>query len=522
MGKTSNYGQYGTMNEDMYLKKMEATCMFEDDNQVENFMRESLIDMRPDPTFFESDAARTNNYSEDRLNLRHCGKRVEAEPYLPDGTFLDFDGLNSDSRGSAIDPNMMLHRKQQEARGKFVKFSNDADNSVVSEGRSQTKVIRDIKGQFYNVKNRLKIFDESMNGFSTSGLTHKERNMVNNGQLIQQIDDRKPEMQDESYFNRGGRVNDLSMNTSIGWRRTTDHRFKTAQYGQVRTVGNPNKQNVLKNRSNTYIEHDVLVSWKDQNVPKSVSIKMIDIAKQKKRDMDAAGNIEFNQSQQFQNGRARKVTLSDLIGVRQAAKESQGQTAHNALRGEQSSHVTGAMMKPHLDSNKIAKVVIDPVIVTYMASVNRNFTKQRTDDLREKVLQSSEFTGLLVNQSNKSASNVEITNKLLWESIANYDKGVSMKVTNYSQLTGGIRPKDQNMLAFEAYKQSQKTSGQKHGILRPSDMYTMESVDYDQDYNSPEITDVKLCGPMKGKRMRKFMDRGDTDNTELSDVTARN
>ena len=97
-----------------------------------------------------------------------------------------------------------------------------------------------------------------------------------------------------------------------------------------------------------------------------------------------------------------------------------------------------------------------------------------------------------------------------------------MKVTNYSQLTGGIRPKDQNMLAFEAYKQSQKTSGQKHGVLRPSDMYTMESVDYDQDYNSPEITGAKLCGAMKGKIMRKFMDRGDTDNTELSDVTARN
>ncbi len=88
-GTDSIVGSGSLMPESFYLKKMETTCIYEDPDQLENFYRQSLKDISPDKPFFESDQPRYNNFSQDRLNLRHYGKRVETLPYLPDGTFLD-------------------------------------------------------------------------------------------------------------------------------------------------------------------------------------------------------------------------------------------------------------------------------------------------------------------------------------------------------------------------------------------------------------------------------------------------
>ena len=51
-------GQYGDMPFDMYLRKIEQSCDYENPNQVDDYQRDLLKDFRPDAAFFESDQAR--------------------------------------------------------------------------------------------------------------------------------------------------------------------------------------------------------------------------------------------------------------------------------------------------------------------------------------------------------------------------------------------------------------------------------------------------------------------------------
>lgn len=521
-GKVDMAGSGSTMSSAWYLKKTEQTCIFEDPDQLTNYYRASLKDIRPDRPSLESDQPRTNNYSADRLNLRHYGVRNPTTPDLPDGTFLDFEHLVKDPRGAASGPDMKQYRKQEEARGKFIKFYSDTDNSVPGEGRNQAQVIKDIKGQFYNVKNRMKIFDESLGSMQTSGALHAQRKKT--AECMQETDERPREIQDEMCYNKSNKVTDLSNNTSIGWRRTTDHRFKIAKYGQVRSTKTKADQDYTKNRSNTFVEHDVLVSWKGQTVAKSLGLKMIDLSKKRYNDMEAGSNLLLAESQKMQMSRQRKLLPSDIITSKMATNESQDPTANELLKNSQVSHITGRSTKPTLDTKKMEKIIIDPYIIDRMASVNKKMTPREMKDLRDKILQSSEFTGLLLNQSNsKCRAKADINNELLWESTANYDKGVSMKVANYKHLINDQRGKKQGDYDYEDYKTDQKTAIQKLSVLKPSELYNMDVLEYDQK-GAHTVDGVKLVGNMGSKRMRSYIDSGDIEynlNSEVTSLTAR-
>jgi hypothetical protein len=517
-GKGGIVGSGSLMNSAWYLKKMEQTCIYEDPDQMNNYFRSSLKDMRPDRPSLESDQPRTNNYSSDRLNLRHYGARVPDTPDLPDGTFLDFEGLNKDPRGAnALDPDMKQFRKQQESRTKFMNYYSDADNSVPSGGRNQAQVIKDIKKQFYNVKNRLKIFDESLGGFA-AGTGANQKKTTTSAECMQETDERTPELRDEMCYPRANRINDLSNNTSIGWRRTTDNRFQVAKYGHIRTSQSKNQQNYVKNRSNTFVEHDTLVSWKGQTIPKSLGLAMIDLSKKKYNDMEVGQDILLSESHQALMSRKRRLLPSDIITSKNDTQESQEQTANMLLNGEQSSHLSGRSMQPILDSNRVEKVVVDPIIVNYMASVNKKMSPREMNDLRTAILQSAEFTGILLDRTNKKSGSENYNNELFWQSIANYDKGTSMKIVNYKQLQKQSTRK-KNDYDYEEYKKDQKTAMQKSSVLKPSELYNMDILEYDQKVED-EIVGTKLIGGLGTKRMRSYIDNGDIRYDTLTDMSA--
>lgn len=523
MGKSGVVGSGSLMSESAYLDKMEMTCIFESPDMIDDYMRASLKDIRPDKPLFEGDQTRRNNYSEDRLNLRHSGKRVATEPWLPDGTFLDFDGLAKDVRGSnAMEPDMKEHRKQQESRGKFIKYYDDGDYSVPGEGINEATMIKLKKSAYYDVKDRLKIFEESRNSFHNGGVGRAKK--TNKVECMQQFDGIRPDIEDATCYNRTNYVTDLSNNTSIGWRRTTDNRFQIAKYGMVRKHQKKADQNVIKNRSNAHVEHDVLVSWRDQNTNKSVSTKMIDLSKRKQDSMKNMDNMLFTKSEQNKNDRHRKLTPADLIMAKHQTKETRAIDANVLLNGSQRQHVTGSMLAPILDSNRMKKVSVDPIIITYMSSVNRGMTNKKTSDLRDKIAQTSMFNGLLIGQSNRAPNTMEIKNEMLWSSVANYEKGESMKVANYGRTAKSMMisgPKDQGALDFEQYKSDQKTTGQKRGNISNPNMKIIDVADFDNDPGM-EVTGTKTIGNALGKKyMRGFMDKGDTDNARLADVTSR-
>jgi hypothetical protein len=510
-GYGSVVGTGSLMPESAYIKKMEQTCIYEDPDIINNYMRASLKDVRPDKPLFESDMTRRNNFSEDRLNLRSCGRRSTALPDLPDGTFLDFDGLERDPRGFTTQPDMMQHRRQQEARGKFIKKYNDDDYSVPESGISEPAMIKLIRKPFYEVKDRYKNFEESMDGFHNGGVNQFKR--TNRAECSQVADERAPEMRDEMCYTRAGKINDLSNNTSIGWRRTTDHVFKVAKYGMQRKSMPGNKQNFLKNRSNAYIEHDVHVQWKDQNALKSISMKMIDLAKQKKRDMNTAEGVIWDKSMQSQASRKKRITPLDLIAKQSYTDESQETNPNMLLNNERGQHLTGNMITSKLDSNKFKKVVVDPFIIQHMVCSTRNRTKKRLSDLRNEVAESAAYYGLLTERNNRITGKEKRRNKLLWDSIANYEKGMSMRAANYRHLINhntNNSARNKNTYDGEEYKRNQKIFGQRRGNISNPSLYVTESTEYDQDAGM-ELAGAKMVGGLGSKYMRGHMDRGDID-----------
>ena len=517
MSRHSIVGSGSSMPEDMYLKKYEQTCIYEDPEQMENHFRKTLKDMRCSETFFESDAPRRDNYSRDFLNLRHSGRRTTTEPYLPEGTFLDYEFTIKDPRGIATQPDMMQYRKQQEARGRFIKHGNDEDNSVVSSGWNPSQVVKDIKSQFYNLKNRMKIFDESMNSRHNGGVANTK--LTSTGVCMQESDEKAPIMRDEMCYNRSNYINDLSNDMPMGWRNTTDHIFKIAKYGQLRVNAPLSTQNWNKNRLNSRVEHDVVLAWQGANVPKSITLKMIDMARKKQRDVDAGKTVLLSEGKDSQV-RSRKLSAKDLSGINsRPTDETRAESANEILKAERAPHKGS---HPILDSNLQAKVVIDPYIIQFMGSFNRKMAPREIDDLRDQIEQSALSHGVLVEQKNQAAAAKDSNNELLWQSEANFVKGKSMKVANYSKLAANVYITNcgQQNADFERYHKNSKTSNQRVGKLY-NNMYNMETLDYDNEYRA-EVDAVKQVGKMGTKYMRQFMDKGDIENSAMSGITARN
>lgn len=515
MAKQSIVGSGSYMPESAYLRKMEQTCIYEDPLQLNNHFRNTLRDYRPDAPLFESDQARRpeNNYSMDRLNLRHGGARTLDDPYLPDGTFIDYDFLQKDPRGIAVEPDMRKHREQQEARGKFIKHGIDSDDSVPSDGRHPAKVNHDIKSQFYRLKDQWKIFDESEYGWHNGGTTKVKQ--TGQALCMQKTTDKAPELRDEACSNRQNAVHSLSNDTSIGWRRTTDHVFKVAQYGQVRPLASINIQNWTKNRGNSKLDHDILLSWKDQNVPKSLALKMIDLTSRRKADLEAGKSLQFQQSTK-QDNRARMIVRDDL----EAQNATKTTHAQSLLSDNQL--VFKSAPKPKADNNLTKKTIIDPIVFDFICSINQKMAPRDMKDLRENVKRSCEARGLLTEATTKGKGSLRKLNRGnegLWKSKADWVKGSSLKVANYSQCRAIKDPNRLKSLDGDQYHGISHFNAQRRGRLT-NDAYDFENVEHEVVYGE-EADRVKIIGKMGSKNIRHGVDKNDIEQTlthELNDL----
>ena len=518
MSRHSIVGSGSLMTEDMYLKKYEATCLYEDPEQLNNHYRNTLKDMRCDKPFFESDMPRRDNYSKDRLNLRYGGRRDNTEPYMAEGSFIDYEFTLKDARGIVTDPDMKKYKLQSESRGKFIKYHNDEDNSVPSTGWNPIHVLKDIADQFYNVKSRIKIFDESKDGRHNGGVNKNE--LTSTAACLQDNDYKAPIMRDEMCYNRTGYLNDLSNNTSIGWRRTTDHVFQIAKYGQIRSNAPLSEQKWSKNRSNTFLDHDVLLSWQDQNIPKSLSIKMIDMSKKKYNDIENGKSAIFSEGRASQTCRTRKLNANDLSGMSsRESDETRMKDPNDLLRSERINYENIA---PMFDDKLHDKSIIDPTIVEYIGAVNRKMAPYEMKDLREKIEQTNIKQGFLIQQKNKKCNEKKSNNETYWLSDANYNKGVSIKIANYAKISSKLQTEggNQNNTDFERYYKKSKLNDQRRGKLLNT-MYNMDVLDYDNEYGE-EINRVQTLGHMGSKYTRKLVDNDKEVNYFMSDLTASN
>lgn len=516
-------GQYGSMPIDMLIRKQEQTCMYESPHLVEENLRSLLRDYTPDKPFLASDEARGGHdeygnerggyQSEQVINLR-SGARTLTDPYLEDGTFLDHQFTEHDPRGVALEPDMRKHAEQQFARGKFINYYDDSDNSILESGVNPWKMQMSIRNAQNVTKDYFKIFETSKDSWHNGGMAPGFA-VSNKEKLIEGQEIKDPKQAPNR--NRIDTTNNLSNDTSIGWRRTTDHRFKVAKYGKTNASKSFTSEDWFKNRSNTHVDHDVYVSWQDNNMSKSTALLMMDLAKQKDiYQFTGLNGVNFGISTQHKN-KQQKLTPTDMAGMlNRPTKETRATDAHTTLKGEQKP-TSGEKLMIH-DVKNIEKTHINPTIVEKMSSINKQTTKQTKDDLRNDIQKSADDNGVYMIENNKKKPVLEVDPSALWNTISVYKKGKSMSVKNYRTAASKIEEggKKLEKISKEIDFQESYTGKQRRGKLDIDQNQNINTAQIDNEYGR-EVERAHLVGPLGSKYMNTYMEC-DTDHNDINDT----
>jgi hypothetical protein len=517
-GMSTIVGSGSLMPEDMYLRKIEQTCMYESPTMVDDFHRSTLKDMRPSKPFFESDqplgdGTGINPNSQRFLDFRDTGRLSRAEPHLPDGTFLDWQFLEKDPRGTAQGPDMRKHAEQQYARAGNIKFYPDNDDSVPESGWNPYQAQMQIRNAQTQVKDRMRIFDTAFDNFHNGGIGGRSGvSVMEQYKTDQEI---KDIAMDRS--NRAHKTTSLSNDTSIGWRRTTDHRFKVAKYGKSNKARLMSGDSWYKNRANVHLDHDILVSWQETNVPKATALLMIDLAKKKKNAHRTGIDTKFAHSENTQNGRKYKLTPADMAGMsKRETFETRTSDAHTELDGE--SAPTTRVMKH--DENNIEKTIINPIIFETMESINQKSRKRDVKDLRDAIQQTASNSNLYLVEQSKTQRKRDPDNSLLWESLANFKKGDEKQIFQYKAAVRAVDSHNMERLSKDAgFKSNSYITDQRRGNIDNTGIQQVGGTNLDADF-AVERVRSKSVGPMGNKYMNKYHDRDGTIN-DINDRASR-
>ena len=513
-GGTANslVGKSGDMPYEMYLKKEEVTCIYNDPYAIENFQRNLLKDRSPDKPFFAYEEARggVDKYGNARggfqstqaLNLRHTGFRTPTKPYLKDGTFLDHQFLVKDPRGVALGPDMMKHRDQQENRGKFIKFTYDGDNTVKESGWNPYKAQMQIRNAQTRTKDQLKIFKTGKQAFVSGGMTPYTK-----GNTIEMhSEDRKKIHGFIDNVNKNNTVF-LSNETPIGWRRTTDHEFKIAKYGRD-NVGKPfNSSNWYDNRIKSYLDNDMMVSHEGQNVLKSIALTMIDLSRRRNtHQFTGLNGIEFKKSLNTDNNK-RKLKTDEIHKILRKVKETKTDSAHTKLNGE----LKNNSKKMISDNNILGKTNIKTTIVEKMSMASRAVVKHIKDDLRDEIEESATDNGIYKTSNNKQRQ-LTVDSDAMWNSKANYVKGEVKEVNNYASVKHTDPNYQKNIKHSNSFSKSKELNQRdRKETFKTNDIYTSRI----DNETGLELEKTHLIGPLGKKYMVKHT-RNDIDHNELN------
>lgn len=251
-------GQSGDMPPELHLTKLEQTPMYERESQLEDYLRSTLKDTTPDKASLAQHLPKEtqNTLRSEVLNIRHSAARTPAEPIHPD-LFLGF--TERDARGyHNSGPDMRLYAEQSKARGKFKDFVNDVGSDwTIPEGtRSELRHIRDLRKTISSGKERLKIFDTSRDSWAS-----RHHSIKNNTSGVPKT------LHDGTILNLNDAQESLqrSDNTKlredlikVGYRQTSDTRFKVAQYGL--TSSKQQRANIHEANKKTGTSHKFEVS----------------------------------------------------------------------------------------------------------------------------------------------------------------------------------------------------------------------------------------------------------------------
>lgn len=481
----SDSGAYGLIPESEYLRKIEVmpTSHQEDSAQTEQYMRNLMRDFSPDKPYLASDLPRNPNdrgggtHATEILELRHAGARAAEDPYLPDGTFTDFEFTELDPRGIATTPDMRQHYEQQLARASLIKFYNDEDWSVPEQGINPVQMVQNKKSMFYQFKDRYQNFDESFDSWHNGGPTRTPRlggSDVNKTTLTGDILD----LTDSTVRNRRDATGMLSNDPTIGYRYTVpDQRFKTAKYGLVRANQDKSSQDWDNNRKSTFIDHANMAIIDGQRVNRMLGDLIYDLENRRYNKQFVAQGAAYGDSSTNQVAR-KKLDPADIYKILRIG----GATAHSESANQE--FFEGKMVKqygnkPLNDNTKtIQHVQVNHHVLASMEQATKRQKEQNVEgftDLRNQVEETAKHQGVFRTMQN---SQLDPTKQTANQTRAVEDLRVveeSKTLKNYA----GIKPAEQrnphDKLHWEKFaKHSLETKMRKgrregYGINNPYD-----------------------------------------------------
>lgn len=501
-------GQSGTIPYDEYLRKIQQTDLREDPDQYEKYIRKQLSDFRPDEPFFESDQVRDPNDrgsgfgSRERLSLRYSGARSEEEPYLPDGTFLDHEFMERDTRGTQNTPDFAAARKQREARAKFVKFYNDDDYSVPETGVNPVQMVSLIRGAQQQFKDRFKNFDESMDSWHNgSAAVRGDRSHVamitTDGTIINLAEATQALRQDP--------VNVLSNRTAAMLRHTAaDHRVKTSKYGMLRPTMDIDYNTWNTNRYNSYLDHQIPIEINGQMINRSLAMMILDLEGQRTTKQIVTHGTNYDDSQvnllREMRLRLNPEDLYKMIMLNMASTTQTKSANEEFFEGKQV--VRHAKFDGDIRQLLNAGEINHDVALS-MAQSTRELGNRRTDDLRKFVRKSATDNGLYKENRNRLAGVRETKNTLVREGLDTR----SIEDQKETKTYGGIKPSTvynpQGVLDFEAFKKSSKISQHRKSHTRKMRGQSVNDTVDDADmseFNLPGARHSRDSGTYGGRR----------------------
>ena len=372
-------GQSGYMDPDLYLKKQERTCMYEDSNTLNDYFRSTLRDRKPDKATLEQDMpkskAEQNNLRNDILNLRYNIARTSAEPFMPD-LFLGF--TERDERGYHNQPHMERANEQARLRMKFKDLRNDymSDQVVPEHTRSDERLIKDMRNSINPIKERLKIFTTARDSRAVQSASHTLTGSA--------VDKSKHDATLEESMKNINLQNNTSLKsnmTKIGYRKTTDHEFNVGRYVLVRD--NVRRSNIYEAQKNVTMSQDY---ENDPAILKNKLIKVVydELSKQRKEGSEMSG--DFTDGISTENFGKRKLKSKSI-------DKKNVLNTHEYTQGEVNRAVNKSLK--FKGDNLFDKSLIDAITMNEKLTTSRNKNKKkRTKNLlHRESYKSSKDTG---------------------------------------------------------------------------------------------------------------------------------
>lgn len=517
---------YGDMPNDMYLRKIEKTDMYEDPEQVNNHLRSLLVDFKPDKPFLASDEARHPNdrgggfHSKRFLNLRHHGVAGDADdPYLPDGTYLGHigGGNDRDPRGSAIGPDMRKHRDQQMARGAFIKFSNDNDYSVPEQGISPETMVNNIKSGMYMFKDRYQNFETAKDSWHNGGTGLSKKTRISGDIAKITMDGTVMDLTDATQGNRQDATAQLSSDPTIAYRHSTpDHKVKIAKYGAVRANQFLKDNNWQNNRQSAFMDHNMGSEINGQMVNKQLANLIIDVEGIRKTKQVVAQGAEYSDSEKTQI-RSKKLHPDDVYKILMITG-SQVETAHQQFDGKL---VKRYAPKTKYDNNKIWKnVTVNHKVLYSLQQANRTKNQKEAKDLRESIEESAAAQELFEDTINRQTVKYGKGNRRKAED------NRTIEDSRMTKTYAGVKPSKHNRVHNKIdvtdYNHYSLTADQRLGNRNKKSSNNTKKNEYEQDrdrldfgiYDKATLEDSRMH---MGRALQHMRESTDDFGEELGD-----